>query len=96
MKMQFVAKRNLKTEKLNRQYNRNATYIRCKECGKIDKVDKSFIIKALGGAISAFGFYGWVTFLFACTGCAMAIAAALVVGGVAVAAHGDEILKILI
>lgn len=82
--------------KVKSQYNRNATYIRCKECGKIDKVDKSFIIKALGGAISAFGFYGWVTFLFAGTGCAMAIAAALVVGGVAVAAHGDEILKVLI
>ena len=37
-----------------------------------------------GSAVSGFGFYSWVTYLFAGTGFALPICATLVVGGVVV------------
>ncbi len=41
------------------------------------------------------GFWAWVTYFFAGTGFAFAICAAMVVGGVALLAFKDEIVKLL-
>lgn len=47
--------------------------IRCKNCGYEEAVNKELFVKVLGGAVSGFGFWAWVSFLFAGTGFAMAI-----------------------
>ena len=41
------------------------------------------------------GFWAWVTYFFSGTGFAFAICAAMVVGGVALLAFKDEIVKLL-
>ena len=66
-------------------------YIKCSKCGHSETLNKRFIAKVLGGAVSGFGFWAWVTYLFAGTGLALPICIALVVGGVAIAAFSDEI-----
>ena len=66
-------------------------FIVCKHCGHRETLNKTFFVKIIGGAVSGFGFWAWVSFLFAGTGFAMAICIAIVMGGVAIAAYSDEI-----
>lgn len=66
-------------------------YIKCKHCGHKESLDKRFFAKIIGGAVSGFGFWAWVTYLFAGTGLALPICVAIVTGGVAIAAFADEI-----
>lgn len=63
----------------------------CKGCGHTEKVNKRFFLKVLGGAVAGFGFWAWVTFLFAGTGLALPICCAIVAGGVGLAAFSNEI-----
>ncbi len=65
--------------------------LKCKHCGHEETVNKRFFLKVLGGAVAGFGFWAWVTFLFAGTGLAMPICIAIVTGGVALAAFSNEI-----
>ena len=55
--------------------------IRCRSCSHSETLNKELIVTLLGGAVAGFGFWAWVSFLFAGTGFAMPICIALVVGG---------------
>lgn len=66
-------------------------YIKCKHCGYKETLNKRFFVKVIGGTVSGFGFWAWVTYLFAGTGFALAICIAIVAGGIAIAAFSDEI-----
>ena len=66
-------------------------YLKCNCCYYKETLNKRFFVKILGGAVSGFGFYSWVAYLFAGTGFALAICVAIVTGGVAMAAFSDEI-----
>lgn len=37
-------------------------FIKCKQCGYNETLDKRFILKVLGGAVSGFGFWAWVAY----------------------------------
>lgn len=63
----------------------------CKNCGHEEVVNKELFVKVLGTAVSGFGFWAWVSFLFAGTGFAMGICVAIVLGGVGIAAYSNEI-----
>ena len=68
--------------------------IRCRSCGHSETLNKELIVTLLGGAVAGFGFWAWVSFLFAGTGFAMPLCIALVVGGPAlVIKYGDEIVE---
>ena len=66
-------------------------YIRCKECGYKETLNKRFILKVIGGVFAGGGFWAWVSFFFAGTGLTLPICIALVTGGVAIAAFSNEI-----
>lgn len=66
--------------------------IKCLECGHYEDVNLAFFIKIIGGATAGFGFWAWVSFLFAGTGFAMAICIAIIAGGAAMLAYKNEIL----
>lgn len=66
--------------------------IRCLDCGHSEKVDLDFFVKIIGGATAGFGFWAWVSFLFAGTGFAMAICIAIIAGGTAMLAYKNEII----
>ena len=70
-----------------------SVYIRCKNCGHRETVDKRWFFKVIGGVMAGFGPVAWVTFLFAGTGLALPICAAILAGGVAMMAFSDEITK---
>ena len=55
------------------------------------EVSVSFFFKVLGGALSGFGFYAWVSFLFAGTGFAMGICLGIVLLGAGIAAYAKEL-----
>ncbi len=65
--------------------------IECNKCGHTETINKHFFVKVLGGGMAGFGFWAWVTFIFAGTGFALAICIAIVTGGVAIAAFSNEI-----
>ena len=65
--------------------------LKCNNCGHTETVNKRFFLKALGGAVSGFGFWAWVSFLFAGTGFALPICVAIVLGGAGIAAFSNEI-----
>ena len=50
-----------------------------------------FFFKILGGAVSGFGFYAWVAYIFVGTGLALPICCAIVAGGLAMAEFSNEI-----
>lgn len=66
-------------------------YIKCEHCGHKEPLTKDLFVKILGGCTAGFGFWAWVTFLFAGTGFALAICVSIVIGGVAMAAYSSEI-----
>ncbi|MGE0811529.1 MAG: phospholipase D-like domain-containing protein [Immundisolibacter sp.] len=53
-------------------------------------------MKIIGGATAGFGFWAWVSFLFAGTGFAMAICIAIIAGGAAMLAYKNEIIDWLV
>lgn len=63
----------------------------CKDCGHREKVNLKFVVKVIGGAVVGTGSVAWVTYAFAGTGFAPALCAALVAGGVGLAAFSNEI-----
>ncbi len=65
--------------------------LKCNKCGHTETVNKRFFLKVLGGAVSGFGFWAWVSFIFAGTGFALPICVAIVLGGVGLAAFSNEI-----
>lgn len=66
-------------------------YIKCKHCGYNETLNKRLFVKVIGTAVSGFGFWAWVSYLFAGTGFALAICIAIVTGGIAIAAFSNEI-----
>lgn len=70
--------------------------IQCNHCGHLETVNKSFIIDLFGLAMPAAGAYAWVTYLFAGTGFAMPICAAIVIGGPILLRFKNEILEAVV
>ena len=70
--------------------------IKCTNCGYVEKTDKDFFVKLIGGAMPVGGFWAWTTYLFAGTGFAMAIVVAIIGGGVAMLIFKDEIVEWII
>ena len=70
--------------------------IKCLDCGHSEEVSLDLFVKIIGGATAGFGFWAWVSFLFAGTGFAMAICIAIIVGGAAMLAYKNEIIDWLV
>jgi phosphatidylserine/phosphatidylglycerophosphate/cardiolipin synthase-like enzyme len=70
--------------------------IKCLDCGHSEEVTLDLFVKIIGGATAGFGFWAWVSFLFAGTGFAMAICIAIIAGGAAMLAYKNEIIDWLI
>ncbi len=70
--------------------------IKCKHCGYSEEVNAAFFVKIIGGAVSGFGFWAWVVYLFAGTGFALSICVAIIIGGTAIVGYSDKIVKWII
>lgn len=70
--------------------------IKCLDCGHSEEVTLDLFVKIIGGATAGFGFWAWVSFLFAGTGFAMTICIAIIGGGAAMLAYKNEIIDWLI
>ena len=70
-----------------------SVFLECKNCGHRETIDKRWFVKIIGGAVAGFGPAAWITFLFAGTGLALPICAAILAGGVAMLAFSDQIAK---
>lgn len=70
--------------------------IKCLDCGHSEEVALDLFVKIIGGATAGFGFWAWVSFLFAGTGFAMAICIAIIAGGAAMLAYKNEIIDWLV
>lgn len=70
--------------------------IKCLDCGHSEEVTLDLFVKIIGGATAGFGFWAWVSFLFAGTGFAMAICIAIIAGGAAMLAYKNEIIDWLV
>lgn len=75
----------------NNSMANNDLYIVCKNCGHYEKVNHKLFAKILGGCIAGFGYWAWVSYLFAGTGLAMPICIAIMAGGVAMVAFAEQI-----
>ena len=75
----------------NSNISKDAVYIKCQNCGHYEEINTRFFAKIIGGAVVGFGGYAWVAFLFAGTGFALPLCAAIVAGGVAMMAFSDQI-----
>lgn len=71
----------------------NKTYAVCRRCSYHTEVNAKLFAKILGSTVVGFGGYAWISFLFAGTGLAFVICAAIVAGGVGILAYSDEITK---
>lgn len=71
--------------------DKNGLYIVCKNCGHYEEVNSRLFAKIIGGAVAGFGYWAWVSFLFAGTGLAMPICIAIMAGGVAIIAFAEQI-----
>lgn len=65
--------------------------IKCKNCGHTEDFNLSLVAKIIGAGTVGFGAWAWVAYLFAGTGLALPICAAIVAGGVGVLAFAGEI-----
>jgi hypothetical protein len=70
--------------------------IRCGSCGHSEKTNVEFFVKIIGASMPIGGFAAWVTYIFAGTGLAMPIVIAIVLGGTAILAFKDQIVKWII
>lgn len=68
-------------------------FIKCKKCGYTEEVNKDLIVKILGVVFTGFGFWAWVSFLFAGTGLALPICIAIVTGGAGMLVFKDKIVN---
>ena len=66
-------------------------FIKCTNCGHYEPVNKNLFAKILGGAVAGFGYWAWISFLFAGTGFALPICIAIMVGGVSLVAFADKV-----
>lgn len=66
-------------------------HIQCQKCGHHQKVDKKLFANILGAVTAGFGYFAWVSFLFAGTGLAMPICIAIMVGGAGMLKYSNEI-----
>lgn len=67
--------------------------LKCNRCGHIEKIDIRFFVRLIGAGAVGTGYWAWVTYLFAGTGCAMLICIAIMAGGVALSTYSNEIAK---
>lgn len=65
--------------------------IKCLDCGHSEEVNAELFMKILGGVTAGFGFWAWVSFLFAGTGLALPICIAIFSGGAAILTYSNEI-----
>ncbi len=70
--------------------------IKCRNCGHSEETTLGFFFKIIGGAMPPFGFWAWVTYLFAGTGFALPIVVAIITGGTAILVFKDEIITWII
>lgn len=70
--------------------------IKCLDCGHSEEVTLDLFVKLIGGATAGFGYWAWVSYLFAGTGFAMAISIAIIAGGAAMLAYKNEIIHWLV
>lgn len=70
--------------------------IQCNNCGNLKTVNKSFIVDLFGLGMPAVGAYAWVTFLFAGTGFALPLCAAIVAGGPLLLKYKNTILESIV
>ncbi len=68
-------------------------YLECKDCGHRQEVNKAFFIKIIGVAFVGVGWKAWTAYLFAGTGFAFAICAAIAAGGVGILFFSNKITK---
>ncbi|WP_104748016.1 hypothetical protein [Helicobacter cetorum] len=68
-------------------------YLKCKSCGNKEETNLKFFVRVIGAALPAGGATAWTTYLFAGTGLALPICAAIIAGGVATLAFQDEIIE---
>lgn len=67
--------------------------IQCNHCGHLKTIDKAFIIDLFGLSSPAIGFTAWTSYLFAGTGFAMPLCAAIAIGGPLLLTYKNEILE---
>jgi hypothetical protein len=67
--------------------------IRCRNCGHSEETNKDFFVKLIGGVLPLGGGYAWVAYLFAGTGFALPICAAIIAGGVGMLVFKDKIIE---
>lgn len=67
--------------------------LECKNCGHSEEANKEFFLKIIGGSFVGGGAWAWTAYLFAGTGFAFVICAAIITGGIALLAFADEITK---
>ena len=65
--------------------------IQCKKCGYAEPTNLSLFVKIIGGAAPIGGFWAWTAYLFAGTGFALPIVAAIISGGVGMLLFKDQI-----
>ena len=65
--------------------------IKCLDCGNSEEVSLELFVKIIGVSTAGFGFWAWVSFLFAGTGFALPICIAIATGGVGMLAFKDQI-----
>ncbi|MFT2658422.1 hypothetical protein [Helicobacter pylori] len=68
-------------------------YLKCKSCGHKEKTSLKFFVRVIGATLPAGGAATWTTYLFAGTGFALPICAAIITRGVATLAFQDEIIE---
>ncbi|WCB33988.1 hypothetical protein [Helicobacter pylori] len=68
-------------------------YLKCKSCGHKEKTSLKFFVRVIGATLPAGGAATWTTYLFAGTGFALPICAAIITRGVAILAFQDEIIE---
>ncbi|MGT0060173.1 hypothetical protein [Helicobacter pylori] len=68
-------------------------YLKCKSCGHKEETSLKFFVRVIGAALPAGGAAAWTTYLFAGTGFALPIFAAIITGEVAILAFQDEIVE---
>ena len=67
--------------------------IQCKKCGHAEVTNLGLFVKIIGGAAPVGGFWAWTAYLFAGTGFALPIVAAIITGGVGMLVFKDQIVE---
>ena len=83
--------RSHRTYKVEPIIKKDKAYIFCKSCGHYEEINKELFASILGGAVAVFGAKAWIGFLFAGTGFAFPLCAAIVLGGVGILKYSKEI-----